>query len=85
VTCRLVISATAERHLQRLPERIAAAVVEFITGPLIEEPERYGKSLAPPFEGLLSARRGNYRIVYRIEEKTVSVLRVAHRSHVYRP
>jgi mRNA interferase RelE/StbE len=85
VTYQLAVAGTAERQLQRLPDRVAAAVVEFLVGPLVEDPERVGKPLAPPFEGLHSARRGNYRVIYRVEEKTVVVLRVAHRSHVYRP
>lgn len=84
MTYELSVTATAERQLGRLPGSVAAAVVEFMVGPLLDSPERCGKPLAPPFAGLLGARRGNYRIIYRIEDKAVIVLRIAHRSHIYR-
>jgi mRNA interferase RelE/StbE len=85
VTYQLAVSSTAEKQLRRLPERVANAVVEFMVGPLIEDPLVCGKPLKPPLDGLHSARRGNYRIIYRVDQRIVVVLRIAHRSHVYRP
>ncbi len=82
---RLVVTATAERQLARLPAKVAPAIVEFMTGPLVENPQVVGKELQGPLAGQRGARRGNYRVVYRVEDKTVIVLQVAHRSHVYRP
>lgn len=80
-------AATAERQFGRLPERIAAAVVEFMLGPLCESPRRVGHPLQRELEGLWSARRGAYRVVYDLDddEHIVTVLRVDHRSDVYRP
>lgn len=80
----LRLAASAERALVRLPEFAAAAVVEFITGPLLETPERMGKRLSLELEGYLSARRGAYRVVYRIEGDAVIVVRIDHRADVYR-
>ncbi len=84
---RLVVAASAERALRRLPERIAAAVVEFMVGALVENPRRIGHPLQRELEGLWSARRGPYRIVYEIDDdaRRVEVLRIDHRSDVYRP
>lgn len=84
---RLVVAASAERTLARLLERVAAAVVEFMVGPLLERPRAVGHPLRHELEGLHSARRGPYRIVYEIDEPqhTVAVLRLDHRSDVYRP
>jgi mRNA-degrading endonuclease RelE of RelBE toxin-antitoxin system len=50
------------------------------------DPQRVGTPLRGQLEGIWSARRGTYRVLYRIEEETreVVVLRVAHRRHVYR-
>lgn len=81
------MAASAERALARLPETAAAAIVEFLTGPLLENPQRCGKPLKLELEGYLSARRGPYRIIYRIEENDaiVRVVRVDHRADVYRP
>lgn len=84
---RLVVSATAERALARLPEAVAAAVVEFMVAALIESPRRVGHPLRYELTGLWAARRGPYRVVYEIDDddRTVTVLRIDHRADVYRP
>jgi mRNA interferase RelE/StbE len=84
---RLVIAPTARRQLaESLPEAVAMAAYEFIVGPLLENPQRVGKRLHPPLADRHSARRGTYRVIYRIddEQRTVTVLTVAHRSEAYR-
>jgi mRNA interferase RelE/StbE len=83
----LVVAASAERSLRRLPEPVAAAVVEFMVGPLVENPRRVGHPLRRELAGLWSARRGPYRVVYEIDDEAnaVQVLRIDHRSDVYRP
>jgi len=80
------ITARAERDLQRLPEKIATACVEFIFGPLAENPRRMGKPLRGELGGLHSARRGDYRVVYGIvaDTRTVEILHIDRRSDVYR-
>ncbi|HUF85646.1 MAG TPA: type II toxin-antitoxin system RelE/ParE family toxin [Acidimicrobiia bacterium] len=82
----LQIAPSAERALGRLPERVAVAIVEFLVGPLLDEPERVGKPLQRELSGYRSARRGAYRIVYRLvdEESVVRVVRIEHRADVYR-
>lgn len=84
---RLLVAPAAERTLARLPERVALAIVEFMVGPLLAEPRRVGKPLQRELEGYWSARRGAYRLVYRIDDEanTVRVVRVDHRADVYRP
>jgi mRNA interferase RelE/StbE len=69
-----------------LPEAVAAAAYEFITGPLLREPCRVGKRLLPPMDDRFSARRGTYRIIYRIDDKNqvVTVVDVDPRRDVYR-
>lgn len=69
-----------------LPQAVAAAAYEFITGPLLLEPYRVGKRLLPPLEDRMSARRGTYRIIYRVDDRSrvVTVVDVAHRRDVYR-
>jgi mRNA-degrading endonuclease RelE of RelBE toxin-antitoxin system len=72
---------------QSLPEQIAAAAVEFITGPLLDNPRRIGKPLREELAGLWSARLGTeWRVVYRIDESKHSVVveDIQHRSTVYR-
>jgi mRNA interferase RelE/StbE len=86
-TYLLAITPTARRQLtDHLPEAVAAAAHEFIVGPLLDDPQRVGKRLRPPLDDRHSARRGTYRVVYRIDEdtRTVTVLDVAHRRDAYR-
>jgi mRNA interferase RelE/StbE len=70
----------------RLPETVAAAVLEFCDAALALNPHRVGKPLFGPLAGCHGARRGTYRIVYRIEEstRTVHILDIDHRSDIYR-
>jgi len=85
---KLRITGPAARALAgRLPEKIAAAVHEFITTTLLDNPRRLGKRLRlPPYEGTRSARRGSYRVLYEIDDetRTVTVTAVEHRSDAYR-
>jgi len=63
-----------------------AAAYEFITGPLLTDPHRIGKRLLPPMGDRFSARRGTYRVIYRIDDRArvVAVVDVAHRRDAYR-
>ena len=83
----VVLSAAAKRAVERdLPEALAVAVVEFLFGALAAEPHRVGKPLRFELEGLWSARRGQYRVIYSIQEDQVlvRVVRISHRADVYR-
>ncbi len=84
---RVVPAASARRDLRRLPAAVAAACYEFIDTALVGNPRRVGKPLRTDLAGLYSANRGAYRIIYRIDEDqhTIQVVRIAHRSDVYRP
>jgi mRNA-degrading endonuclease RelE of RelBE toxin-antitoxin system len=83
----LAITPTARRQLtEHLPEAVATAAYEFIAGPLLDSPHRVGKQLRPPLDDRHSARRGTYRVIYRIDDqsRTVTVVDVAHRRDAYR-
>lgn len=77
----------AKRALTRLPEKVGTAVIEFSYGALAENPQRVGKSLKFDLAGLQSARRGDFRVIYRINEadRRIDVVAIEHRSDVYRP
>jgi len=84
----LRVTPTVRRALaERLPEAVAFAAFEFINGPLLDNPYRVGRRLLAPLDDRYTARRGSYRIIYRIDEKarTVTVVDVDHRSGVYKP
>jgi len=86
VTYRVKVARRVARQLdKRLPETVAAACVEFIYGPLAENPHRVGAPLRDRYEGQWRAKRGEYRVRYRIDEKehVVYVLDVDHRRDIY--
>lgn len=79
-------SPTAQRDVQRLPEKVVTAVAEFVYGPLAANPHRVGRPLHLELTGRHAARRGSYRVVYRIddEQRLVRIESVDHRSDIYR-
>ncbi|GEK21454.1 type II toxin-antitoxin system RelE family toxin [Cellulomonas xylanilytica] len=83
---QVAVSPGAIRSLDRLPAKVAAAVVEFITVTLPTKPERMSKPLRSELEGLRSARRGDYRVLFSLDEATATLLvvRIAHRADAYR-
>jgi mRNA-degrading endonuclease RelE of RelBE toxin-antitoxin system len=83
----LVVAGPTQRTIDRLPEKIAVAVLDFMLGPLLDNPYRVGKALRGELTGLHSARVGTYRVVYEIHEPDhmVRVVYVDHRADVYRP
>lgn len=83
----LVLTPPAVRALQnQLPEPVAAAVIEFLTGSLIGHPRWVGKPLRGDLAGVHSARRGTYRVLYRINDARheVVVVCINHRRSAYR-
>jgi mRNA-degrading endonuclease RelE of RelBE toxin-antitoxin system len=72
------------RYLRKLPEKVKVAVLETIFGSIAENPQRVGKPLRGELEGLFSARRGDFRVIYEIdhETRTVIIHRAAHRGTV---
>ena len=84
---RVVVARTAARQLaELLPVAVTAACVEFLFGPLSENPHRVGAPLRKPFEGHWRAQRGEYRVRYMIDDprSQVHVLDVSHRRDAYR-
>jgi len=84
----LVLTPPARRAVaEKLSEAVAAAVIDFLTTALVANPHRVGKPLRDDLAGIWSARRGTYRVLYRINDDRheVVVLRIEHRRDAYRP
>jgi len=84
----VLLSRQARRNLSDdLPLEVAAAAIETMSGSIAANPRRAGKPLHEPFDGYYSARRGTYRIMYRINEdkRVVEVHSIRHRRDSYRP
>ena len=80
------VSSAGSRSIDRLPEKVRAAVAETIFGMLTENPRRVAKPLRGEFDGLMVARRGDYRIIFRIDEtqRAMKIYTVPHRRDAYR-
>lgn len=83
---RVEFTPPARRAMNQLPEKTATAAVEFCFGALRERPHRVGKPLRRELTGYHAARRGEYRVIYRIDEAAgvIHAVRVDHRGDVYR-
>lgn len=79
-------SPSAQRDIRRLPEKVVTAVAEFVYGPLAANPHRVGRPLHLDLAGHHAARRGDYRVVYLIDDASsvVRIISVDHRADVYR-
>ena len=88
VPYELVLTPPARRALTDGPtEPVAVAVIDFLTTALVDNPMCVGKPLRDDLKGVWSARRGTYRVLYRVrdEPREVVVLRIDHRRDAYRP
>ncbi len=83
---RVEWAPSANRDLAKLSEKVATAVGEFIYGGLADDPRRVGRALHLELTGLHAARRGDFRVVYRIddERRQVTVTAIDHRADIYR-
>jgi mRNA interferase RelE/StbE len=87
VTYEVRFTRAAKRALtEELPEKVATAAWTFIMGALRDNPQRLGKQLVEPLHPLYSARRGEYRVIYRVLDDVlvIEIVAVAHRRDVYR-
>jgi mRNA-degrading endonuclease RelE of RelBE toxin-antitoxin system len=84
---KIEVTSPALKGFRRLPEKAAAAIVEFVTGVLADNPRRLSKPLTNELLGLRTARRGDYRVLFTLdlEEHTLYVHRIEHRADVYKP
>lgn len=83
----ILFSRQARRNLHEdLPLEVAIAATETIGHAIAVSPYRAGKPLNEPFDGYHSARRGTYRIIYRINEpkRVVEIHSIRHRRDAYR-
>lgn len=80
------LAPSASRALERLPHKVAAAIAEFVTATLPTDPYRLSKPLRFQFEGWRVARRGEYRVTFRLlpDDGVLFVGRIEHRAHAYR-
>jgi mRNA interferase RelE/StbE len=82
---QVLISKTARKQLQELPKAIANNISQKIDT-LSKDPRPEGCKKLQGSQDDYRVRVGDYRIVYRIENKMliVEVIRIGHRKDVYK-
>jgi mRNA interferase RelE/StbE len=75
----------ALRDLKKLPKDIQQRISNAVST-LADDPRPHGVKVLQGGDGLLRLRVGDYRVVYRVEDRAllVLVIRVGHRREVYR-
>lgn len=82
---QIIFSPQARRSLRKLPPSIQQRVNDNILA-LAENPRPSGVKALQGYRGLLRLRVGEYRVIYRVEDRQliVVVVQVGHRRDIYR-
>lgn len=87
MTYRVRFSEGAKKDLKKLDKQTAALILGWVRKNLenCDDPRRHGKALTANRKGQWRYRVGDYRLLAKIEDKTVTilVLNVGHRREVY--
>ena len=72
------------KDLKKLPLSVKTKALDIVEQLLAKDPKA-GRPLSGPYKGLWKYRIGDYRIIYSIEDKaiTILVLRIRNRKDVY--
>ncbi len=80
----VVFTPAARRAVAEMPITVGQAALALINGDLAAHPLRVGEAVRAPLEGLYSARRRDYRTLYRVNGERVTIVDVRHRRDAYR-
>jgi len=75
--------AVVSQDIPKISKEWRANIKRSIVDKLTSRPEVFGKPLRSSLKGYRKLRVGDYRIVFRIEKKTVKIFAIKHRSVVY--
>jgi len=80
------VTPSAKKELKKLDFTKRQQVISFLEDKVLKNQAltSYGKPLKGTKTGLWSFRYGSYRVLGRVEDTTLFILKVAHRKEVYR-
>ncbi|MCM5705820.1 type II toxin-antitoxin system RelE family toxin [Larsenimonas salina] len=85
---KIDVTDEARKQLKKIDKAEAKRILTYLKARVAseEDPRRYGKALSGDLGEFWRYRIGNYRVIASIEDQniTILVIRVAHRSKVYR-
>lgn len=87
MTWKVEFDDRAARELRKLDPQIPGEILAYLRKRIAtsENPKRFGKSLSGGLRGLWRYRVRDYRLIYSISERemTVVILRIGHRGKIY--
>jgi mRNA interferase RelE/StbE len=72
-----------KKDIPELPKVWKLKIQKAIENKLTTDPDVFGKPLRRSLKGYRKLRVGDYRVIFRIEEKTIKIFIIKHRSTVY--
>jgi mRNA interferase RelE/StbE len=75
--------SVVKHDIPSLPATMRKRIKKAIEQRLTVDPIGYGKPLQYTLKGYRRLRVGDYRIIYRIEEKHVLIVAIDHRKDIY--
>ncbi len=79
----LYVDKVVKNDIPKISGLYKARIKQAIEVKLAQEPDLYGKPLRRSLKGYYKLRVGDYRIIFRIENKKVKIFAIAHRKVVY--
>lgn len=72
-----------KEDLPKIPRNIQEIIRRAIEERLAKDPSKYGEPLRQSLKGHRKLRVGDYRIIYRVENSVIIILKIGHRKEVY--
>jgi len=84
---KVTYKESVKKDLKKISPNIKYIIKRAIEEKLMSDPVRFGLPLRNNLKGLFKLRIGDYRIIYSISKKivTVHVIKIGHRKEVYKP
>ena len=76
--------AEIPEDLSSVPENIKTRIRRAIERRLLKDPLKFGDPLRRSLQGYRKLRVGDYRVIYRIQDTDIFVLKIGHRKDVYK-
>lgn len=80
----VVYHPDVKKDVSDFPQNIKSRLKKAIETRLMSDPVRYGELLKKTLKGFRKLRVGDYRIIYKISGKMVTILKIGHRKEVYK-
>ncbi len=80
---KILYKSSVGRDLKKIDTKDVERILREIRAVFADKPDA-GEALSGEFKGLFKVRVGDYRVIYTIVDGDVLVLKIGHRSKVYR-